>query len=150
MYSHTLSLIKKYLRSHTVTVLENDLPPTTKRFKGLKDCIQTTYGKKFSSEREGVQIMIWWYSWVVSFCQFPYLAFITKFEPLCVLKKIVFQYCVCVRSFEHFCDGRNMVSQYSDSGRSFPKDSIFACKTKSVWRTRARTNIYSNGIHCSG
>ena len=57
-----------------------------------KDCIQTTYGKKFSSEREGVQIMIWWYSWVVSFCQFPYLAFITKFEPLCILKKIVFQY----------------------------------------------------------
>ena len=29
-----------------------------------------------------------------------------------------------------------MVLQYGDSGRSFPKDSIFACKTKSVWRTR--------------
>ena len=31
-----------------------------------------------------------------------------------------------------------MVLEYGDSGRSFPKDSIFACKTKSVWRTRAR------------
>ena len=34
-----------------------------------------------------------------------------------------------------------MVLQYGDSGRSFPKDSIFACKTKSVWRTRARSSI---------
>ena len=25
---------------------------------------------------------------------------------------------------------RNMVLQYGESGRSFPKDSIFACKTK--------------------
>ena len=33
--------------------------------------------------------MSWWYSWVVSFCQFPYLTFVTKFEPLCGLKKIV-------------------------------------------------------------
>ena len=40
-----------------------------------------------------------------------------------------------------------MVLQYGDSGRSFPKDSIFACKTKIVWRTRART---SNEMHCSG
>ena len=39
--------------------------------------------------------MSWWYSLVVSFCQFPYLAFVTKFEPLCGLKKIVFKYCVC-------------------------------------------------------
>ena len=31
--------------------------------------------------------------------------------------------------------------QYGDSARSFPKDSIFACKTKSVWRRRARRNI---------
>ena len=43
-----------------------------------------------------------------------------------------------------------MVLQYGDSGRSFPKDSIFAGKTKSVWMTRARTSICSNGIHCSG
>ena len=43
-----------------------------------------------------------------------------------------------------------MVLQYGDSERSFPKDSIFACKTKSVWRTRARTSICRNGIHCSG
>ena len=34
-----------------------------------------------------------------------------------------------------------MVLQYGDNGRSFPKDSIFACKTKSVWRTRARRSI---------
>ena len=32
-----------------------------------------------------------------------------------------------------------MVLQYGDCGQSFPKDSIFACKTKSVWSTRART-----------
>ena len=74
--------------------------------------------------------MSWWYSWVVSFCQFSYLTFVTKFEPLCSLKKIFFQYCVCVRSFEHFCGGRKIVLQYGDSVRSFPKDSIFACKTK--------------------
>ena len=108
---------------------------------------ETTYGKKSSTEREGVQIMSWWYSLVISFCQFHYLTFVTKFEPLCGLKKIVFQYCVCVRSFEHFCGGRKMVLQQGDSGRSFPKDSIFTCKTKSVWRTRARTSICSNGIH---
>ena len=30
-----------------------------------------------------------------------------------------------------------MVVQYGESVRSFPKDSIFACETKSVWRTRA-------------
>ena len=94
--------------------------------------------------------MSWWYSWVVSFCQFPYLTFVTKFEPLCGLKKIVFMYCVCVRSFDHFCVGRKMVLQYGDRGRLFPKDNIITCKTKSVWRTRARTIICSNVIHCSG
>ena len=26
-----------------------------------------------------------------------------------------------------------MVLQYGDTERSFPKDSIFSCKTKSVW-----------------
>ena len=31
-----------------------------------------------------------------------------------------------------------MVFQYGDSGQSFPKDSIFAGKTKSVRRTRAK------------
>ena len=94
--------------------------------------------------------MSWWYSGVVSFCQFPYLTFVTKCEPLCGLKKIVFKYCVCVRSFEHFSGGRNKVYQYGDSGRLFPKDSIFACTTKSVWSIGARTSICSNGIHCSG
>ena len=39
-----------------------------------------------------------------------------------------------------------MVLQFGNSRRSFPKDSIIACKTKSVW-TRARTSIFSNGIH---
>ena len=34
-----------------------------------------------------------------------------------------------------------MILQYGDRGRLFPKDSIYACKTKSVWRTRARTSI---------
>ena len=47
-----------------------------------------------------------------------------------------------------------MVLQYGESVRSFPKDSIFVCKTKSVWRTRAktraRTSVCSNGIHYSG
>ena len=89
---------------------KNNLPPTT------KDCMQTTYGEKSSSEREGAQIMSWWYSWVVNFCQFPYLTFVTKFEPLCSLKKIFFKYCVCVRSFEPFCSRRTMVLQYGDSG----------------------------------
>ena len=42
--------------------------------------------------------MSWWYSWVVS-SQLSYLTCVTKFEPLCSLKKIVFKYCVCVRSF---------------------------------------------------
>ena len=51
------------------------LPPTTKRFKGL----HRDNGKKSSSEREGGQIMSWWNSWVVSFCQFTYLTFVTKF-----------------------------------------------------------------------
>ena len=37
-----------------------------------------------------------------------------------------------------------MVLQYGDSGRSFPKDSIFACKTKSVCSTRAKTNIWNS------
>ena len=40
-----------------------------------------------------------------------------------------------------------MVLQDGNSERLFPKDGIFACKTKSVLRTRARTSI---GIHCSG
>ena len=31
--------------------------------------------------------------------------------------------------------------QYGDSVLSFPKDSIFTCKTRSVWRTRTRTSI---------
>ena len=74
--------------------------------------------------------MSWWYSWFVSFCQFPYLTFVTKFEPLCGLKKIVFQYCVCVRSFEHISVGRKMVLQYGDIGRLYPKDSIFAVVKK--------------------
>ena len=39
-----------------------------------------------------------------------------------------------------------MVLHYGDSERSFPKDSTFACKTKSVWRTRARTSICRNGV----
>ena len=69
------------------------IPPTTKRFKGLhRDNVR----EKSSSEREGVQIMGWLYSCVISFCQFPYLTFITTFETLCCLKKIVFQYCICV------------------------------------------------------
>ena len=61
--------------------------------------------------------MSWSYSWVVSFYQFPYLTFVTKFEPLCGLKKIFFQYCVCVRSFEHFC----MVSSTVTVGDHFPR-----------------------------
>ena len=64
--------------------------------------------------------MSWWYSWVVSFCQFPYLTFVTKFEPLCGLKKIVFKYRFCVRSFEPFCMGGKWFCQYSDSGQLFP------------------------------
>ena len=65
--------------------------------------------------------MSWWYSWVVCFRRFPYLAFITKFEPLCGLKKIFFQYCVCVRSFEHFCVGRKMFCSTVTVGDHFPR-----------------------------
>ena len=88
----------------------------------------------------------WLYSWVVILLPIPYLTFVTKFEPLCGLKKIVSQYCVYVRSFEHLCGGRKVILQYGDSVQSFPNDSIFACKTKK-WRTRARTSICSNGFH---
>ena len=66
-------------------------------------------GKSLLPNAKGVQIMSWWYSGVVSLCKFPYLTFVTKFEPLCGLKKIVFKYCVCVRSFEHFCGRKNMI-----------------------------------------
>ena len=56
---------------------------------------------------------------------------------------------MCQCAIEHLCVWRKIVVQYTDSVRSFPKDSIFACKTKNVLRTRARTSICSNGIHCT-
>ena len=31
-----------------------------------------------------------------------------------------------------------MVLQYGDRGRLFPKDSIFACKRKSVWEDKSK------------
>ena len=65
--------------------------------------------------------MSWWYSWVLNFCQFPYLTFVTKFEPLCGLKKIVFQYCVCVRSFEQFSGGTKIVCSTVTVGDHFPR-----------------------------
>ena len=116
MYSciYNSNLNKKNICDRTLSPYwKNDVPPTT---KSSKDSIETTYRKKSSSECRGVQIMSWCYFWVVNFCQFPYPTFVTKFEPLYGLKKIVFQYCVCVRSFDHFCGGRNMVLQYGDSG----------------------------------
>ena len=48
-----------------------------------------------------------------------------------------------MQSFEHLCGGRKIVLQYGDSMQSFPKDSNFACKTKRVWRARAKTRICS-------
>ena len=112
------------MRSPLSPYWKNDLPPTTKRFKGLhtdnvleKVFYRTQRGSNYELSR--------WYSWVVSFSlPIPLSTFVTKFEPLYCLKKIVFQYSVCVRSFEHFCGGRKIVLQYGDSGRSFPKDSI--------------------------
>ena len=103
--------------------------------RGSKDCIQTMYGEKSSSEREGV----WWYSWVVSFCQIPYLIFVTKFELLCGLKIFSSTCTVSVyHSLNIFVVGGKL---FCSTGRSFPNDSVFACKTKSVWRTRTRTSI---------
>ena len=89
-----------------------------------------------SSERGryviNIQDLLHWKKKIYILTDMPVIIAQIKSLWLLWLKKIVFQYCVCVRSFEHFCGGRNMVSQYGDSGRSFPKDSIFACKTKSV------------------
>ena len=113
------------------------LPPQ----RGSKDRIQRCTGK-FLLNAE-VQIMSWLYSWVVSFCQLPYLTFVTKYEPLYSLKKIVIQYCVCVQSFEHLCGERKIVLQYGNIVRSLPKDNFRLC----VWRTRARTSTCSNEIH---
>ena len=98
--------------------------------RGSKDCIQTKYGKKSSSECEGVQIISWGLFWGCR--QLPIPLSDIKFEPLCSLKKIVFKYCVCVVSFDHFCGWEEYGFAVRDSGQSFPKDSIFACKTKSV------------------
>ena len=61
---HCFVLQRKLIYS----ILENDLPVTTKRFKGLHT---DNVREKSSSEREGVHVICWWYSWVVSFCQFP-------------------------------------------------------------------------------
>ena len=65
--------------------------------------------------------MGWLFSWVVNLLPIPLFDFRHKFEPLCGLKKIIFQYCVCVQSFEHLCGGRKIVLLYSDSVRSLPK-----------------------------
>ena len=65
--------------------------------------------------------MSWWYSWVVSFCQFPYLTFVTKFEPLCGLKKIVFQYCVCVHPLNISVVGGKWFCSTVTVGNHFPR-----------------------------
>ena len=85
------------------------------------------------------------YSWVVNVLPIP-LSDIRNLKSFS-LKKIVFPYCVGVRSFENLCDGRKVVLQYGDSVQSFPKDSIFACKTKSVWKPGARISTCNKGIH---
>ena len=92
--------------SHTVTVLENDLPPTTKRFKAshtdtvLENDLPPT-AKRFQFSDE---------------CQMRELAEglqpkNTTFEPLCGGRKIVFQYGDSVQFF---------------ASVFFIKDSIFA------------------------
>ena len=48
-----------------------------------------------------------------------------------------------------------MVLQYGDIGRSFPKDTIFACKqtvfvNKQCLEYTSKNKYCSNGIHCSG
>ena len=106
MYSENTILNKNIICDRTLSpYLKKKIPP----HKEVQRIAYRQSTGKSLSEREWVQIISWWYSWVVSFCQFPYLIFVTKFEPLSGLKKIVFQYCVCVRSFEHFCGGRKMV-----------------------------------------
>ena len=48
LLSETLSVIKRTFCDRTLSPYwNNDLPPT------IKDCIQTTHGKKSSSESEG-------------------------------------------------------------------------------------------------
>ena len=65
--------------------------------------------------------MSWWYSWVVSFCQFPYLTFITKFEPLCGLKKIVSSIVsVCVPLNFSALGGKSFCSTVTE-GDYFPR-----------------------------
>ena len=75
-----------------------------------------------------------WYSRVVSFGQFHYLTFVTKFEPLCSLKKIDFQYCVCVRLNISVVGGKWFCGTVT-VGDHFPRIVFSLVKTKSVWRT---------------
>ena len=62
--------------------------------RGSKDCIQTTYWKMSSSKmRRGSNYELVVFLGCKPFCQFPYLTFVTKFEPLCGLKKKIVSLC---------------------------------------------------------
>ena len=116
---------------------KNDLPPTTKRFKGLHigNILENVFFRMLSGSN---------YEFVVFLgCK---LRPIPLSDIRCSLKKIDFQYCVCVRLNISVVGGKWFCGTVT-VGDHFPRIVFSLVKTKKCLEDRA--SICSNGIHCS-
>ena len=76
--------------------------------------------------------MSWWYFWVVSFCQFPYLTFGTKFEPQ-LFEKIFFHYVSVSDPLSISVVGGRWCCSKVTVGDNFPRI-VFSLENKKMFR----------------